>query len=251
MRVVTWNVNGIRARAAQVVSFVEEAKPSALLLQEIKAAPEQVPAEVRALEDRYWMHWHGALGGYSGVAILLSKEAFSVEPVFEIPTLDFETRVLLARTEKGTLACMYLPNGGKDYAAKTGFMGEAAAWAQSETIRGPFLLAGDLNVARFPIDVHPSQRDEKAMAQRPEERTLFENMMSAGGFTDLTRVKHPDDDRFFTWWPYWKGAKLRNLGQRIDYILTNDALSAALESITLHREFGTSDHAPLEALFTA
>ncbi len=251
MRVVTWNVNGIRARVAQVLAFLEEHKPCALLLQEIKAAPEQVPAELHALADRYWLHWHGALGGYSGVALLLAKSSFPEEPTFEIPPLDFETRVALARTPRGTIAVMYLPNGGKDYAAKLRFLGELGPWVAEESARGPFLLAGDMNVTRTEMDVHPSQRDENAIAQRPDERALFEAAIAGGAFTDLTRVKHPDDDHFFTWWPFWKGAKQRNLGQRIDYVFTNEALSQRLESVTLHRTYGTSDHAPLEAAFTS
>ncbi len=250
VRVVTWNVNGIRARGAQVLSFLDEKRPSALLLQEIKATPEQVPADLHALADRYWMRWHGAPGGYSGVAILLDKSVFPDEPVFEIPPLDFETRVVLARTPSVTIACMYLPNGGKDFAAKIRFLGELGAWVQEEQAKGAFLLAGDMNVTRADIDVHPSQRDPNAMAQRPEERELFEAAIAGGHFTDLTRVKYPDDDRFFTWWPFWKGAKQRNLGQRIDYVLTNAPLTDELESITLHREYGTSDHAPLEANFS-
>ena len=249
MRVVTWNVNGIRARGAQVLSFLDEKKPSALLLQEIKATPEQVPADLHALADRYWMRWHGAPGGYSGVAILLAKDVFPEEPVFEIPSIDFETRIVLARTRTCTIASLYLPNGGKDFDAKIRFLGELGAWVKEEQARGPFVLAGDMNVARYALDVHPSQRDETAMAQRPEERALFEAVIAGGAFTDLTRVKHPDDDRFFTWWPFWKSAKARNLGQRIDYVFTNPSLTERLESITLHREFGTSDHAQLEANF--
>lgn len=251
MRVVTWNVNGVRARAPQVLAFLEEHRPSALLLQEIKASPEQVPKELHALADRYWLHWHGALGGYSGVALLLEKSAFPEEPVFEVPELDFETRVALARTPRGTIAVMYLPNGGKDYAAKLRFLEALGPWVHEESARGAFLLAGDMNVARTPMDVHPSQQDENAIAQRPDERALFEAALTRGGLTDLTRVKHPTDDRFFTWWPFWKGAKQRNLGQRIDYVLTNEALTPRLEEVTLHRAYGTSDHAPLEAVLAA
>ena len=251
MRVVTWNVNGIRARVAQVLEFLEQHEPCALLLQEIKAAPEQVPAELHALADRYWLHWHGALGGYSGVALLLSKRTFPDEPAFEVPPLDFETRVALARTSRGTLAVMYLPNGGKDYAAKIRFLTELGPWIHEESARGPFLLAGDMNVTRTEMDVHPSQRDADAIAQRPDERALFEAAIAGGELTDLTRVKHPDDATFFTWWPFWKGAKQRNLGQRIDYVFTNLALAQTLESVTLHRTYGSSDHAPLEALFSA
>ena len=251
MRVVTWNVNGIRARVAQVLDFLEQHEPCALLLQEIKAAPEQVPAELHALADRYWLHWHGALGGYSGVALLLSKRTFPDEPSFEVPPLDFETRVALARTSRGTLAVMYLPNGGKDYAAKIRFLTELGPWIHAESARGPFLLAGDMNVTRTEMDVHPSQRDADAIAQRPDERALFEAAIAGGELTDLTRVKHPDDATFFTWWPFWKGAKQRNLGQRIDYVFTNLALAQTLESVTLHRTYGSSDHAPLEALFSA
>jgi exodeoxyribonuclease-3 len=197
MRIATWNVNGIRARHAQVDEWVAREQPDVLCLQELKATRDQVPETIREMEG-YWCCWHGGKG-YSGVGLHLRKATFPERPAFSHPGFDFETRVVVARLPELDVASIYVPNGGKDFPAKMRFleaMDEHARQAQ-ESGRA-IVLAGDLNVARTEIDVHPKERKPNAIGQLPEERELLERIISRG-LVDLGRALDPDNEQLFTW----------------------------------------------------
>ncbi len=146
MKVTTWNVNGIRAREAQVLEWVLTHRPDVVCLQEIKASPDAVPQSLCELVD-YWCFWHGHKG-YSGVAITLRKETFPEEPAFFHPPFDDENRVVAVRLGKLVVASVYVPNGGKDFPAKLRFLEGLDAFVRAELADGADLLVcGDLNVA--------------------------------------------------------------------------------------------------------
>ena len=121
MKIATWNVNGIRARQAQVREWIERERPEVLCLQEIKAASEQVPTALYEMED-YWCYWHG-VKGYSGVALLVRKDVCRDRPPFSHPPFDIENRIVLTKVGDLTIASIYAPNGGKDFPAKLRFLG--------------------------------------------------------------------------------------------------------------------------------
>jgi len=247
MKIATWNVNGIRARQAQLEAWLDSERPHVVCLQEIKASPEQVPAALLELPG-YWSYWHGAKG-YSGVALLVSKEAYPDEPTFTHPEFDHETRIVVADLGDVTVASVYVPNGGKDFAAKMRFLLALEAYVGGFVATGKSLaVCGDINVARADIDVHPKERKLEIIGQLPEERALL-NRMVASGLRDLVRDLHPDDDQFFTWWAPWRNMRQKNIGWRIDYILASGPLATEVRAITSQREVGTSDHAPLVAEF--
>ncbi len=251
MKVATWNVNGIRARGAQVLEFVRAQEPDVLCLQEIKAAPEQVPEALTALPG-YLGYWHGHKG-YSGVALLLRKEAFAAPPLFEHPPFDHQTRMVTARLPSALgellFASIYVPNGGKDFGAKMRFLEGINQLAEAERARGTQLvLCGDLNVAREQRDVHPSLQNGDQIGQTPAERALFGSILSQG-LVDLSRKFRPDDDRLFTWWAPWRNMRARDIGWRLDYLLVTGTLAARATSCEAHREVGTSDHGPVIATF--
>ncbi len=243
MRIATWNVNGVRAREAQLRELVEREKPDVVCLQEIKAAPEQVPA---LLFDPggYWAYWHGA-SAYSGVALHVRRQLAPDRPAFAHPPFDHECRIVTADLGPLTVASIYVPNGGKDFAAKMRFLRALGAWVAEQHGRGrALLLAGDLNVARAEIDVHPKERKPGAIGQRPEEREAFAHLLGQG-LVDLGRALHPDDDALFTWWAPWRNLRQRNIGWRIDYVLASEGLARRAVRCDSLREVGTSDHAPL------
>jgi exodeoxyribonuclease-3 len=244
LKVATWNVNGVRARKDQVLDFLQAEKPSVLLLQEVKASPEQVPLDLRE-HPEYWTFWHGA-GGYSGVAALAAKETFASPPAVSHPAFDFESRVLALETPQGRFVSLYVPNGGKDFDAKLRFLGELGAWAASSA--APTVLAGDLNVARTDRDVHPKERKPGQIGTRPEERALLEAVL-AHGFDDLGRRFEPDNDALFTWWAPWRNLRARNIGWRIDYVLGDPSFAERARGSVVHAAIGTSDHAPVVATF--
>lgn len=242
MKISTWNVNGIRARAAEALQWIAREQPDVLCLQEVKASRADVPEALRDLPE-YWSYWHGHKG-YSGVALLLRKATFPARPAFTHPPFDHEHRVVEARLGELTLASCYVPNGGKDFDAKLKFMRALEAWTAEQR---QLVLCGDLNVAREERDVHPKLQKQDQIGTTPVERELFAKMLSHG-LVDLQRQFAPDDDRLFTWWAPWRNLRERNIGWRIDYVLLSASLAAKAASCTSHREFGTSDHGPLQAV---
>jgi len=248
MKIITWNVNGVRARQAQVLDLVEREKPDVLCLQELKARPDQIPDELRDLSG-YWCYWHGA-GAYSGVGLHVSKERFPEAPEFSHPSFDFETRIVQAHLADVVVASVYVPNGGKDFAAKMDFMRAMERYAAVAHDAGQSLVVcGDLNVARTDRDVHPKERKLNAIGQRPDERELLEAILTRG-LTDVGRALDPDNENLFTWWAPWRNLRQRNIGWRLDYVLASEALAHRALSCPVLREHGTSDHAPVVATLT-
>jgi exodeoxyribonuclease-3 len=188
MKVATWNVNGIRAREAQLLDWIGKEQPDVVCLQEIKAAASQVPASLQELSlGDYWACWHGERG-YSGVALLIRKSVCPERPAFLHPAFDFENRVVIARVGNLEVASIYVPNGGKDFAAKMQFLEAMERHAAACHAAGTRLvLCGDLNVARTEIDVHPKERKANAIGQLPEERALLERIL-AQGLVDVGRA---------------------------------------------------------------
>jgi exodeoxyribonuclease-3 len=214
-------------------------------LQEIKAAPDKIP-ESLCPHPGYWCRWHGA-GGYSGVSLLARRDRFPAEPELFHPPFDFEERIAVARLAGLTIASVYVPNGGKDFAAKLEFVRALTAYAAERVAAGDeLLLAGDFNITREERDVHPKERKPKAIGQQPEERRLFADLLDTG-LVDLGRHHAPDDDRLYTWWAPWRNLRQRNIGWRIDYLLATPDLAAASTACRSLREVGTSDHAPVVA----
>jgi exodeoxyribonuclease-3 len=244
MKVATWNVNGIRARASQLVHWIDGEEPDVICLQEIKASPAQLPEHIATIPG-YHAHFHGS-GGYSGVALLLRTKTFGDAPAFVHPPFDLENRIVVATVGSIVFASVYVPNGGKDFAAKMTFLRELEAWAGALFSSGQHLvLCGDFNVARTFVDVHPSLR-KHMIGQLPEERDLVEKLLSHG-LVDVGRHCHPDDDRLFTWWAPWRNMRQRNIGWRLDYIAASRALVDETVHCVHYRDVGTSDHGPVIA----
>jgi exodeoxyribonuclease-3 len=243
MKVATWNVNGIRAREAQFVEWVRRDAPDVVCLQEIKATPDQL-GETLTMLPEYWSYWHGGPKGYSGVSLHFRKEAFPARPEFGHPGFDVECRVVQGKVDAGlVVASVYVPNGGKDYQAKLQFLEAMRAYVDGvHAAGGKLVLCGDLNVARTDMDVYVKER--KAMGQRPDERELFERILSRD-LVDVARALHPDDDQMFTWWPPWRNMRQRNHGWRIDYVLVSAGRGLKATECRVLADVGTSDHAPV------
>lgn len=247
MKLATWNVNGIRARQAQVHEWIAQERPDVVCLQEIKAASDQVPEALCAMEG-YWCYWHGGRG-YSGVALHISKTLAPERPAFSHPPFDFETRIAAVDIGDLTVASVYVPNGGKNFADKMRFLEAMDAYAASFQSTGRRLaLLGDFNVAHTDRDVHPKERKPRAIGQLPEERALIERVMSRG-LVDVGRALDPENDELFTWWPPWRSMRQRNIGWRIDYIFASAALASTATACAVRADIGTSDHAPVVATF--
>lgn len=247
VKVGTWNVNGIRARQAEVREWIERDQPDVVCLQELKAKEAQIPESLCNLEG-YACYWHGA-GPYSGVALHVRRDAFAETPDLSHPHFDFETRIVTAKLGDLMFASVYVPNGGKDYPAKLRFLEAMEAWVREVHASGAkLILSGDMNVTRTDLDVHPRERKPGVIGQRPDERELFERVLAAG-LVDVGRAVAPDDDGLFTWWAPWRNMRQRNIGWRLDYILASTDIANRVTSCVVLRDLGKSDHAPVVASF--
>ncbi len=245
--VATWNVNGLRARQAQLQEWIEREQPSIICLQEIKATPDQIPVWLCDLEG-YWCYWHGSKG-YSGVALHVSRSLAPERPAFVHPEFDYESRIVTVEVSGITFASIYVPNGGKDYAAKLRFLESLQEFTAAMHAAGRrMVLCGDLNIARTDMDVHPKERKPKAIGQQPEERALLEAIIG-NGLVDTSRALEPDNDQMFTWWAPWRQMRERNIGWRLDYVLASQPVFDTVQSCVIQREVGTSDHGPVIATF--
>jgi len=247
MKIATWNVNGIRARQAQVQDWMEREQPDVVCLQEIKASIDQLPVWLCEMEG-YWCYWHGGKG-YSGVGLHVSKRIAPERPDFEHPAFDYEHRIVLVRLRTVAVVSVYVPNGNKDYPAKMQFLAALEQFvAEMAPAPNPLVIAGDLNIARADIDVHPKERKPRAIGQLPEERAQLERIIGHG-LVDVSRALEPDNHDMFTWWAPWRNMRQRNIGWRLDYFLVSRTLFDRVRSCRIERETGTSDHAPVIAEF--
>jgi len=246
MKIATWNVNGIRARQSQVLDWIGSDRPDIICLQEIKASREQVPESLGEMAG-YWCCWHGERA-YSGVGLHIRRDIAPDPPRFERPDFDNETRIVTVRLENMVIGSVYVPNGGKDFAAKMRFLEAMEGYAIACRAQGlDLILCGDMNVTRTDRDVHPKERKPNTIGQRPEERELFERIIVGGGMVDVGRAKDPDNDQLFTWWPPWRNMRQKNIGWRLDYILTSQSLAERVTKCIVLAQLGTSDHAPVIA----
>jgi len=247
VKIATWNVNGIRARHAQVQEWIERERPDVVCLQEIKAASDQVPAALCEMEG-YWCYWHGGKG-YSGVGLHVSKAVAPERPAFSHPAFDYEHRIVAVDIAETTIASIYVPNGGKDFPAKMRFLEAMAGYARAFQDTGrTAVLCGDLNIARTERDVHPKERKPRSIGQLPEERAILERIIACD-LVDVGRAVDPDNDGLFTWWAPWRDMRNLNIGWRLDYVLATTSLASRVASCPVQKEVGTSDHAPVMATF--
>ena len=242
MKVATWNVNGIRARQAQLSEWMQRDRPEIVCLQELKAEAIQIPEPCKL--EEYWGYWH-CLRGYSGVSLQIRKDLVDRAPVFSHPDFDMEARIVQVDYGNVVIASVYVPNGGKDFPAKMTFLERLLAWIRQLHEAGrELILCGDMNIARGEIDVHPRERNAKTIGQLPEERALFERLLG-DHLVDVGRAHDPDNEGLFTWWAPWRNMRARNIGWRLDYVLASKAIAARAKSCVVLPDVGTSDHAPV------
>lgn len=253
MKIISWNVNGLRAALKKdALRAVLDRDPDLLCLQEIKARPEQIPAEQREPEG-YRAIWNPAQRpGYSGVATFLREEALEVKTGMDAPRFDVEGRVIRTRHPGFLLYNIYFPNGqrGKervDY--KLDFYAHLldqcnALHAAGENI----IITGDFNTAHQPIDLRNPDENVTTSGFLPEERAWVQKFLERG-FVDVYRHLYPEREQY-TWWTYRFGARQRGIGWRIDYFLVSEALVPRVQDVIIHEDVQGSDHCPVELVLT-
>ncbi len=250
VRIVTWNVNSLRVRLPRVLQFLAEFEPDVACLQETKCAPDTFPADELAAAGYGAVHNSG--GQWAGVAVLARSQHPLSDPLLELPgdPVAGEARWCEATVEGTRFASVYVPNGrtldSPEFPRKLGFLDAMAARAQA-LAAGPFVLAGDMNIAPADVDVYDSAAFVGSTHVTPEERGRLERILAAG-LVDSYRQLHPDEVQY-TWWDYRAGHFHKGLGLRIDLALVSAGLVPRLRACGMIRDYrkGTkpSDHAPL------
>lgn len=254
MKVLTYNVNGIRAAVKKgLVDFLAQNQAEVLCLQETKANQTDVDfAPFEALG--YFGHWFSAdKKGYSGTAIFSKIKPINVVVGCGIPQFDSEGRHILLEFEDFAVQSLYAPSGTSGDIRQTikfEWMDFFFAYAQELKKKYPkILLCGDYNIANHPIDIHNPKSNAKTSGFLPEEREWFTKTLLEGGFIDSFRHFHPETAHQYTWWSQrFPGIRERNLGWRIDYMLSSPELKPHLQSAQILADAVHSDHCPMEVV---
>jgi exodeoxyribonuclease-3 len=248
MRLVSWNVNGIRAVAKKdFFSSFDSMSADVLCLQETKAQDHQVAEVLDVLEDRYVYSHSAVKKGYSGTAIISRTEPLSVQYGIGEETHDQEGRVIAAEFDHFYLVTVYTPNSGSEL-KRLGYRQEwdAAFLAHIKALEKnkPVLVCGDLNVAHREIDLaRPKANYNKSPGYMQEEIDGMDNLHGAG-FVDTYRHLNPETIKY-SWWSYRAGARQRNIGWRIDYFLSSQSFIDNVKSAEIHNDIMGSDHCPV------
>ncbi len=244
MKIISWNVNGIRAALKKdFLGFVAQVDADILCLQETKARPEQVDLKL----PRRHMFWNSAeRKGYSGVAVFSKISPVSVRRGINDASHDREGRVLTLEFGDYFLVNVYTPNAQRSLARLPYRMDwDAAFLAYLKTLETekPVIFCGDLNVAHKEIDLANPKSNRRNPGFTDEERSSFDKLIAAG-FIDTFREFETGGDHY-TWWSYMAKARERNIGWRIDYFLISESLRPRLKKAFILPEVTGSDHCPV------
>lgn len=247
MKLICWNVNGVRAVLKKdFAAFVADEQPDILCLQETKARKEQVelPPEFAG----YHCYWNSAeKAGYSGVALFSKVEPLNVLYGLDIAEHDTEGRVLTAEYEKYFVVTVYTPNsqdGLRRLPYRQAWDRDFLAFCKKLEESKPVIFCGDLNVSHQEIDLARPSANHKNAGFSPEERSGFDAMMAAG-FVDTFRAANQDLTGAYSWWSYRGGARSRNVGWRLDYVNVSAAIASQVSEPKIYSETLGSDHCPV------
>lgn len=246
-RIITYNVNGIRAALNKgLADWMVAAAPDILLIQETKAQPEQIPSlQWEALG--YQAYWHSAeKKGYSGVGILTKIQPDKIIAGMNMPVYDREGRFLRADFGDITVVSIYHPSGSSSFERqdfKMQWLEDFYAYIRMlKQERPKLILSGDYNICHQAIDIHDPIRNATSSGFLPEEREWMSRFLEMG-FVDSFRAFNPNPHHY-TWWSYRANARAKNLGWRIDYHMVSQSLADQMKGAQILPEAKHSDHCP-------
>lgn len=248
MKIISFNVNGIRAITAKTfVQDMQHLNPDIFCLQETKATVEQVKEALGALSGYEIFANEAERKGYSGTAIATKHKPLNVTYDMGMEEHDREGRVICAEFDSFFVVTVYVPNSGSELARlpyRQTWDRDFLAYLKHLESSKPVVVCGDFNVAHKPLDLaRPKENYNKAAGYMQEEIDGMEAFV-ANGWVDTFRYMHPDKAKY-SWWSYRAGARQNNIGWRIDYFLMSNKLLPTLKEATIHNEVLGSDHCPV------
>ena len=248
MKLISWNVNGLRACCGKGFEDVfNRMEADFFCLQETKMQEGQLDLQFRGYQS-YWNY--AEKKGYSGTAIYTKHQPLSVAYGIGVEEHDHEGRVITLEMEQFYLVTVYVPNsqdGLKRLDYRMTWEDDFLAYLKKLEEKKPVVVCGDLNVAHQEIDLKNPKSNRKNAGFTDEERAKFSHWLEAG-FTDTFRYFYPDQKDIYSWWSYRFTAREKNAGWRIDYFVTSTSLNDKLVDAKIHTEVLGSDHCPVELL---
>lgn len=248
MKLISWNVNGIRANLKKgFMDYFKELDADIFCLQETKMQEGQIELEL----EGYYQYWNSAQKkGYSGTAVFTKIKPLADMYGIGIEEHDKEGRVITLEYDDFYLVNVYTPNS-KTELERLEYRGkwedDFRKYLKKLEEHKPVILCGDLNVAHKEIDLKNPSTNRKSAGFTDEERQKMTELLDAG-FIDTFRYFYPDTEDAYTWWSYISKARDRNAGWRIDYFVVSKALEERLKDAKIHSDIMGSDHCPVELL---
>lgn len=248
IRLLSWNVNGIRAvERKEALNWFFEEKPDILCIQETKAHPDQLQKKLTQIDGYHAYFASAEKKGYSGVALYTKPEPKKVEYGFGLAHFDNEGRVIVADYDQFVLINVYFPNGKQSKQRlqyKMDFYDAYLDYANRLKADGrKIIMCGDVNTAHKEIDLAHPKSNEKTSGFLPEERAWIEKLV-ASGYLDTFRMFN-DQPEQYTWWDVRTRARARNIGWRIDYFFISENLKDNIENAFIMPDIVGSDHCPI------
>lgn len=246
MKLISWNVNGLRAVAGKGFREIFDALNADIFcLQETKLQEGQIDLDLPG----YHQYWNYAeKKGYSGTAIFTREAPLSVRYGIGVEQHDHEGRVITLEFADFYVITVYTPNAQRELtrlAYRMQWEDDFLLYLKGLEQHKPVIFCGDLNVAHREIDLKNPKSNQNNAGFTKEERGKMDQLLQSG-FTDTFRFFHPDQEGAYTWWSYMFKAREKNAGWRIDYFIVSDALQPRLEGAAIHSEIMGSDHCPVE-----
>lgn len=245
MKLISWNVNGIRACATKgFMDFFKEADADIFCLQETKVQKGQIDLDMPG----YFQYWNYAeKKGYSGTAVFTKKEPLSVRYGIGVEEHDHEGRVITIETEEFYFVTVYVPNSQDGLARleyRMRWEDDFLSYIKKLEEIKPVIYAGDLNVAAEEIDLKNPGTNRKNAGFTDEEREKFRTV-KANGLIDSFRFFYPAMESIYSWWSYRFQARMKNAGWRIDYFMVSEKLKDKMEDAKIYTDVYGSDHCPV------
>lgn len=246
MKLISWNVNGIRACINKGFrDFFNEINADIFCIQETKCQKEQIELEF----EGYTSYWNSAeKKGYSGTAIFTKQQPISVKYGIGKEEHDKEGRVITLEFEKFYMVNIYTPNSKRELERleyRQIWEDEIRKYLLKLNEEKPVIMCGDLNVAHKEIDLKNPKTNRHNAGFTDEERNKMTELLEAG-FIDTFRFLYPDKENAYSWWSYMGHAREKNVGWRIDYFIVSKSIEDKIKEAKIHDEILGSDHCPVE-----